>query len=142
MTFPIDTGPTTRDALLTCEQMAACDRFTIDNGTTGFTLMLRAGQGAARHIRRAFRPGRVLVACGPGNNGGDGFVIACDLREHGWDVTEARKLWCLGCPPDALANCLVDTTKGVSYLAEIKDSLVGAFLQATLSPVLLPLFPL
>ncbi|SDF17059.1 NAD(P)H-hydrate dehydratase [Thalassobaculum litoreum] len=89
MTLPIDTGPTTRDALLTCEQMAACDRFTIDNGTTGFTLMLRAGQGAARHIRRAFRPGRVLVACGPGNNGGDGFVIARDLREHGWDVTVA-----------------------------------------------------
>ena len=51
--------------------------------------MLRAGQGAARHIRRTFRPGRVLVACGPGNNGGDGFVIARDLRDHGWDVTVA-----------------------------------------------------
>jgi elongation factor 2 len=56
--------------------------------------------------------------------------------KHGWDVTEARKLWCLGCPPDALANCLVDTTKGVSYLAEIKDSLVGAFLQGTMSSVI------
>ncbi|WPZ32960.1 NAD(P)H-hydrate dehydratase [Thalassobaculum sp. OXR-137] len=51
--------------------------------------MLRAGQGAARRIRRAFRPGRVLVACGPGNNGGDGFVIAHDLRAHGWEVTVA-----------------------------------------------------
>lgn len=89
MTLPIDTGPTTREALLTCEQMGACDRFTIESGTPGFTLMLRAGQGAARHIRRAFRPGRVLVACGPGNNGGDGFVIARDLRDHGWDVRVA-----------------------------------------------------
>lgn len=89
MTLPTDTGPTTRDALLSCEQMGACDRFTIENGTPGFTLMLRAGQGAARHIRQAFRPGRVLVACGPGNNGGDGFVIARDLRDHGWDVTVA-----------------------------------------------------
>lgn len=89
MTLPTDTGPTTRDALLSCEQMGLCDRFTIENGTSGFTLMLRAGQGASRLIRRAFRPGRVLVACGPGNNGGDGFVIARDLRAHGWDVTVA-----------------------------------------------------
>lgn len=88
-----------RGALLTCEQMAACDRITIERGTPGFTLMLRAGQGAARHIRRAFRPGRVLVACGPGNNGGDGFVIADDLRSHGWDVRVAL----LG-GPDALTG--------------------------------------
>ena len=89
MTLPTDTGPTTRETLLSCEQMGACDRFTIENGTPGFTLMLRAGRGAARHIRRAFRPGRALVACGPGNNGGDGFVIARDLRDHGWDVAVA-----------------------------------------------------
>lgn len=77
------------DTLLSCGAMGACDRLTIERGTPGFTLMLRAGQGAAGHIRRALRPARTLVACGPGNNGGDGFVIADDLRRHGWDVRVA-----------------------------------------------------
>jgi elongation factor 2 len=54
----------------------------------------------------------------------------------GWDVTEARKIWCFGCPPDAIANILVDTTKAVQYLAEIKDSMVGAFIQASACGVL------
>jgi elongation factor 2 len=56
--------------------------------------------------------------------------------EYGWDVTDARKVWTFGCPPDALANVLVDTTKAVQYLAEIKDSCVGAFIQATASGIL------
>jgi elongation factor 2 len=49
----------------------------------------------------------------------------------GWDVTEARKIWTFGCPPDSLANVLCDTTKAVQYLNEIKDSCVGAFIQAS-----------
>jgi len=48
-----------------------------------------------------------------------------------WDITDARKIWSFGCPPDALGNVLVDTTKGVQYLNEIKDSMVGAFIQAS-----------
>jgi len=48
-----------------------------------------------------------------------------------WDVTVARKIWSFGCPPDGLANVLVDATKGVQYLNEIKDSMVGAFFQAS-----------
>ena len=39
-------------------------------------------------------------------------------------------------PPDGKANVLVDATKGISYLSEIKDSMVGAFFQATNSGVL------
>jgi elongation factor 2 len=50
-----------------------------------------------------------------------------------WNVGDARSIWCFGCPPDGKANVLVDQTKGVSYLAEIKDSMVGAFGQATLA---------
>ncbi|KEI42159.1 uncharacterized protein L969DRAFT_84033 [Mixia osmundae IAM 14324] len=46
--------------------------------------------------------------------------------EHGWDVTEARKIWCFG-PDTNGPNLLVDTTKAVQYLAEIKDSCVAAF---------------
>jgi elongation factor 2 len=56
--------------------------------------------------------------------------------EHGWDVTDARKVWTFGCPPDAKANVLVDTTKAVQYLNEIKDSCVGAFIQATAAGIL------
>jgi elongation factor 2 len=50
---------------------------------------------------------------------------------YDWDITEARKIWSFGCPPDGLANMLVDTTKAAQYLSEIKDSLCAAFQQAT-----------
>jgi elongation factor 2 len=50
--------------------------------------------------------------------------------EHGWDVTDARKIWCFG-PDTTGANVLVDQTKAVQYLNEIKDSVVSAFQWAT-----------
>jgi len=53
-----------------------------------------------------------------------------------WDVTDARKIWSFGCPPDALANVLVDTTKGVQYLNEIKDSMIGAFIQGSAAGII------
>jgi elongation factor 2 len=46
--------------------------------------------------------------------------------DHGWDVTDARKIWCFG-PDGNGANLLVEQTKGVQYLSEIKDSLVSGF---------------
>lgn len=55
--------------------------------------------------------------------------------KHNWDITQARKIWSFGCAPDALANLLVDATKGVQYLNEIKDSVVGAFIQASMCGV-------
>jgi elongation factor 2 len=70
--------------------------------------------------------------------------LTCEMKvraryladNHGWDVTEARQIWSFGCPPDATANCLVNCTKGVSYLLEVKDSFVGAFIQATAEGIL------
>lgn len=50
--------------------------------------------------------------------------------KYGWDVTEARKIWCFG-PENKGANLLVDMTKAVQYLLEIKDSVVSAFQWAT-----------
>jgi len=50
--------------------------------------------------------------------------------DFGWDVTDARKIWCFG-PDGTGPNLLVDTTKGVQYLNEIKDSCVAAFQWAT-----------
>jgi len=54
----------------------------------------------------------------------------------GWDVVDARNIWSFGCPPDAEANVLVNQTKGVSYLLEVKDSFVGAFIQASAEGIL------
>lgn len=50
--------------------------------------------------------------------------------EHGWDVTDARKIWCFG-PDTTGANLLVDQTKAVQYLSEIKDSMISGFQWAT-----------
>jgi len=50
--------------------------------------------------------------------------------DFGWDVTEARKIWAFG-PEGTGPNCFVDTTKGVNYLLEIKESVVGGFAWAT-----------
>uniref|UniRef100_A0A1I8H7V6 Tr-type G domain-containing protein n=1 Tax=Macrostomum lignano TaxID=282301 RepID=A0A1I8H7V6_9PLAT len=54
---------------------------------------------------------------------------------YSWDVTEARKIWCFG-PDTNGPNLVVDVTKGVQYLAEIKDSVVAAFQWATKEGVL------
>ncbi|KII85195.1 hypothetical protein PLICRDRAFT_145955 [Plicaturopsis crispa FD-325 SS-3] len=50
--------------------------------------------------------------------------------EYGWDVTDARKIWCFG-PDTTGPNVLVDVTKGVQYLHEIKDSCIAGFQWAT-----------
>lgn len=50
--------------------------------------------------------------------------------DHGWDVTDARKIWCFG-PDTNGANLLIDQTKAVQYLNEIKDSVVSGFQWAT-----------
>jgi len=52
-------------------------------------------------------------------------------NDFGWQVGDARKIWSFGCPPDALPNTIVDAAKGVQFLNEIKDHVVGAFMQAS-----------
>lgn len=72
--------------LLPPSVMAAVDRATIAAGTPGRTLMERAGRAVARVITRRFPPQPVTVLCGPGNNGGDGYVAARILAASGWPV--------------------------------------------------------
>ena len=77
------------DALLDVRQMSEADRLTIAAGTSGITLMQNAGTAVAREIERRWSSCPVIVLCGPGNNGGDGFVIAKLLAKAGWPVRVA-----------------------------------------------------
>ncbi|HXI47663.1 MAG TPA: NAD(P)H-hydrate dehydratase [Steroidobacteraceae bacterium] len=72
--------------VLTVAQMNAADRSTIASGTPGSLLMQRAGEAVVRELVRRWTPRRVTVLCGPGNNGGDGFVVAFRLAQSGWAV--------------------------------------------------------
>ena len=69
--------------------MYAADAATMAAGIGGETLMENAGRGVARAVAERWRPCRTTILCGPGNNGGDGFVAARHLREAGFEVTVA-----------------------------------------------------
>jgi len=73
--------------LLTTDEMGGADRLAIDAGTPGVVLMENAGRAVA-DVAVGMTPaaGRISVLCGPGNNGGDGFVAARLLRERGYRV--------------------------------------------------------
>ena len=97
-------------AILTAAEMRDVERRAIESGAvTGLELMERAGRGVVEAILAEWLgieegAKRAVVLCGPGNNGGDGFVVARLLKERGWDVEaflygDAEKL-----PSDARAN--------------------------------------
>ncbi|MGJ0506910.1 MAG: NAD(P)H-hydrate dehydratase [Methylocystis sp.] len=86
--------------LLTTEQMARADRMTIESGVPSMDLMESAAVAIARVASRILQRTsgrRVLVLCGPGNNGGDGYVAARLLRAQRYKVRVASLV-----PPDQL----------------------------------------
>jgi hydroxyethylthiazole kinase-like uncharacterized protein yjeF len=94
------------DQVLAVAEMRAAEQALFDAGTSVSDLMEIAAGGAAEWVRRIAAGRAVTVLCGPGNNGGDGYVIARRLREAGNAVSviaplapatdaarEARRRW-------------------------------------------------
>lgn len=141
--------PTMTNALLTCAQMKAVDHLTMQAGIGGAALMENAGRAVAGEITSRYAPCPAVVLCGPGNNGGDGFVVARHLVKAGWRVSvgvhgdmaraspEARHhagLWRGGvraCEPGVLAGAemVVDAVFGAG-LGRAPDPVVQETLRA------------
>ncbi len=75
--------------LLSCAEMAQAEAIAIAAGTSGMHLMEEAGVAVASAIGARFPVQPTVVLCGPGNNGGDGFVAARHLAAAGWPVRVA-----------------------------------------------------
>ncbi len=84
--------PRPSDQILTVAQMREAEEALIAAGTSVDALMQIAGRGAAEWVWRMGWPKPVTVLCGPGNNGGDGYVIAETLRERGMPVSVVAPL--------------------------------------------------
>lgn len=94
--------------ILTTEAMRAAEQEAIDNGTSVETLMERAGAALAEAAYRFAGPIQTLILCGPGNNGGDGYVAARHLADRGVEVRVAA----LSEPKGDAARCARSKWKG------------------------------
>ncbi|MET0169540.1 MAG: NAD(P)H-hydrate epimerase, partial [Aliihoeflea sp.] len=133
------------DELLTPNEMAAVDQAAASDGLSGaYGLMERAGEGLLRAILTSFpRAAAADILCGPGNNGGDGYVVARLLAESGWIV----RVWALGRPEltgeagRAFAACPVSPSPLEDFRptpdALVVDALFGAGLSRTLPSVVI-----
>lgn len=133
--------------VLTSRQMTEADRLTVENGTPGYSLMQRAGKAVVAEIIEACQFRKALVLCGPGNNGGDGFVIARLLRERGWavrvaclvslddlrdDAAHAARDWRGGTlefedVETAADELVVDAVFGTGFRGQLEEPVTGLF---------------
>lgn len=73
--------------MLSSQAMRDAETRAMASGISGWDMMRRAGEAVAEVVTRSFPEGPVYVLCGPGNNGGDGFVAAIALKAAGREVT-------------------------------------------------------
>ncbi len=122
------------------QRMRAVDRYAIEQlGVPGLELMERAGLGVARAVEEASREGPVVVLCGKGNNGGDGFVAARFLREEGRSV----RVLCTAPAEDYTGDAAVNLARlpgeppqtlgdgGLSDAEVLVDAVLGTGFQGT-----------
>ncbi len=76
--------------ILTTAEMTKADAFAVAHGVPSLTLMENAGRAVTDAIVARFKPCAMTVLCGPGNNGGDGFVVAHLLKQHWFRVRVAH----------------------------------------------------
>jgi hydroxyethylthiazole kinase-like uncharacterized protein yjeF len=124
--------------ILTSEEMERADRLAIAEGTSGFALMLSAGQAVAEAAMNLVEDGPIVVIAGRGNNGGDGFVAAAELAARGREVSVV-----LLCERESLRGeaasaargwkqpVLPFNTQAIGRPALIIDALFGAGLNRT-----------
>jgi len=86
--YPMRYADSLPEALYSADSVRAMDRYLIDQqGVDGFELMQSAARGAFRQLLRHWpSPASVLVLCGAGNNGGDGYLIALNAHKQGIPV--------------------------------------------------------
>jgi len=131
-------------ALLTPQQMYRADALAVEAGVPSLALMENAGRAVAEEITRRFGARPTLVLCGPGNNGGDGFVVARYLAQWGWPV----RLALFGDPSKLKGDAAVmagrwtgpvETMGTLAGAGLIVDALFGAGLSKPLSDKLVAL---
>src|SRR4051794_38588966 len=108
---------------LTRAQVRELDRRAIEEyGVPGIVLMENAGRGAAEVLMR-LNPERrpVMVFCGKGNNGGDGYVIARHLDIHGWPVAVMASDGPSGLTGDAAINYRVALASGIRIVSPMPN---------------------
>lgn len=122
--------------ILTVAEMAAADLAAIRAGTPALTLMERAGAAVAEAIIARFAPCGTVVLCGPGDNGGDGYVVARLLAQAGWPVRVAALSPPQSESAQAMAARWTGPTAGLEPLPEAElyvDALFGAGLARPLT---------
>ena len=136
--------------LYSAAQVRALDAYAIDQlGVPGYTLMKRAGEAALRYLRSRWPTAyRVVIVCGSGNNGGDGYVLARFAQAAGLTVTALSAMPPAALKGDALlayTDCVNSGARILPFSPEllkecelIVDALLGTGLRSAIRGNLIP----